>query len=118
AAHAASPPLGEHAAMLFVNQRRCFDHGGKGCCLAAFVASSARVSDVKPRMYDLRFAFDECGFADTPAHIDRSRLFNVSLDLASGDVKLYVLDASERFLYKLTRDDITRQYSGDDREHG
>lgn len=69
-------------------------------------------------MYDLRFVFDECGFADTPAHIDRSRLFNVSLDLENGELKLYVLDASERFLYKLSRHAITRQYSGDDPEHG
>jgi len=69
-------------------------------------------------MYDLRFIFDECGFGDVPNYIDRSRLFNVSFDLTSGYVKLYVLDASERFAYKITRDGITRQYSGDDPEHG
>lgn len=69
-------------------------------------------------MYDLRFVFDECGFGDVPDYIDRSRLFNVSFDLTSGDIKLYVLDASERFLHKVTRDGITRQYSGDDPEHG
>jgi hypothetical protein len=69
-------------------------------------------------MYDLRFIFDECGFADVPDYIDRARLFNVSLDLTSGYIKLYVLDASERFAHKITRDGITRQYSGDDPEHG
>ena len=69
-------------------------------------------------MYDLRFIFDECGFGDVPDYIDRSRLFNVSFDLTSGYVKLYVLDASERFAHKITRDGITRQYSGDDPEHG
>src|SRR5690242_1908002 len=69
-------------------------------------------------MYDLRFIFDECGFGDVPDYIDRTRLFNVSLDLTTGDIKLYVLDASERFAYKITRDGITRQYSGDDLEHG
>ena len=69
-------------------------------------------------MYDLRFIFDECGFGDVPDYIDRSRLFNVSLDLTSGYLKLYVLDASERFVHKVTPDGITRQYSGDDPEHG
>ena len=69
-------------------------------------------------MYDLRFIFDECGFGDVPDYIDRSRLFNVSFDLTSGYVKLYVLDASERFAHKITRDGITRQYSGDAPEHG
>jgi hypothetical protein len=69
-------------------------------------------------MYDLRFIFDECGFGHVPDYIDRSRLFNVSLDLTSGDIKLYVLDASERFAHKITRSGITRQYSGDDPEHG
>jgi len=69
-------------------------------------------------MYDLRFIFDECGFGDVPDYIDRSRLFNVSLDLTSGYIKLYVLDVSERFAHKITRDGITRQYSGDDAEHG
>ena len=62
-------------------------------------------------MYDLRFIFDECGFGDVPDYIDRSRLFNVSLDLTSGYLKLYVLDASERFVHKVTPDGITRQYS-------
>jgi len=69
-------------------------------------------------MYDLRFIFDECGFGDVPDYVDRSRLFNVSLDLMSGDIKLYVLDSSERFAHKITRAGITRQYSGDDPEHG
>jgi hypothetical protein len=69
-------------------------------------------------MYDIPFIFDECGFTDLPPEIERERLFNVSLDLHTGDIKLYVLDRSERFLYKISRDGITRQYSGDDPEHG
>lgn len=69
-------------------------------------------------MYDLSFIFDELGFADLPAEIERERLFNVSFDLHSGSVKLYILDSSERFLYKVSTSGITRQYSGDDPEHG
>jgi hypothetical protein len=69
-------------------------------------------------MYDLAFAFNECGFGDAPDYIDRQRLFNVSFDTVTGEVKLYVLDASERFLYKLSADGITLQYAGDDHRHG
>ena len=65
-------------------------------------------------MYDVTFIFDECGFGDLPAEIDRNRLFNVSYELGSGDIKLYVLDQSERFLYKISRTAIGRQYAGDD----
>src|SRR5688572_11018061 len=80
--------------------------------------ASQRAIDRRRYMYDLRFIFEECGFGEVPDYIDRSRLFNVSLDLTSGDIKLYVLDASERFAHKITRSGITRQYSGDDPEHG
>jgi len=69
-------------------------------------------------MYDLAFVFEECGFGTVPGYIERERLFNVSFDTASGDIKLYVLDESERFLYKLSTDGITRQYAGDDRQFG
>ena len=69
-------------------------------------------------MYDLTFIFDECGFGELPAEIDRNRLFNVSYEVGSGDIKLYVLDQSERFLYKISRAGIGRQYSGDDPQNG
>lgn len=69
-------------------------------------------------MYDTSLIFDEFGFTDLPAEIERERLFNVSLDLHTGDIKLYVLDRSERFLYKISREGISRQYSGDDPEYG
>ncbi len=69
-------------------------------------------------MYDLSFIFDECGFGELPSEIDRNRLFNVSYELGSGDIKLYVLDQSERFLYKVSRAGIGRQYAGDDPEEG
>jgi hypothetical protein len=69
-------------------------------------------------MYNTSFIFDECGFSDLPEEIKRERLFNVSFDLDTGDIKLYVLDRCERFLYKISRDGVTRQYSGDDPEHG
>ena len=64
-------------------------------------------------MYDLNFIFDECGFRDVPEYIDRDRLFNVSFDIHTEEIKLYVLDKGERFAYKLSQDGtISRQYSG------
>ena len=69
-------------------------------------------------MYDLAFIFDECGFDSLPEYIERERLFNVSFDIVSGEIKLYVLDESEQFLYKLSTDTITRQYTGDDPLYG
>jgi len=69
-------------------------------------------------MYDLSFIYDEFEFIALPAEIERDRLFNVSFDLHTGSVKLYILDSSERFLYKVSTSGITRQYSGDDPDHG
>jgi hypothetical protein len=69
-------------------------------------------------VYDLDFIFAHCGHAVLPAGLQRERLFNVSYDIDSGDVKLYVLDQSERFVYKLGAQGLTRQYSGDDPRHG
>lgn len=69
-------------------------------------------------MYDLDFIFEECDVGALPESIDRERLFNVSRDVATGEIKLYVLDPSERFLYKVSRGEVTRQWAGDDREHG
>lgn len=69
-------------------------------------------------MYNLDFIYDHSGLSDLPAEIDRGRLFNVSFDISSGDIKLYILDRSERFAYKVSQAAITRQYSGDDAEFG
>lgn len=64
-------------------------------------------------MYDLSFIFDECGFVDVPEYVERERLFNVSFDTATGDIKLYVLDRNEQCVHKLSRKGTTRQYAGD-----
>ena len=69
-------------------------------------------------MYDLKFIFEECGFGELPDGADRNRLFNVSFDVETGEIKLYVLDSSERFAYKISRSGIARQYSALDKEHG
>jgi len=69
-------------------------------------------------MYDLNFVFGGCGFDNLPFYIERERLFNVSFEPETGRVKLYVLDRSERFLYKVSATGITRQYAGDDPDHG
>lgn len=61
--------------------------------------------------YDAGFLFDECGFGWVPAHIDRSRLFNVSYEIGSGAIKLYVLDQSASVLYKIASSGITEQHS-------
>lgn len=69
-------------------------------------------------MYDLDFIYEYAGFSSLPADIDRQRLFNVSFDVTSGAVKLYILDASERFAHKLSSDSSSKQYAGDDPEFG
>ena len=70
-------------------------------------------------MYDVDFVFRAFGADHLPPAIQKARLFNVSFEPRTGDIKLYVLDASERFLYKLSRDGtITRQYAGDDPQYG
>ena len=62
-------------------------------------------------MYNLRFIFEECGFGWVPAEVRRELLYNVSFDLGHGQIKLYVLDESRRFLSKISADGkITRQY--------
>ena len=61
-------------------------------------------------MYDVRFLIEECGFDWLPDDLDLSLLHNVSYDLATGAVKLYVLDRSRRFLLKLADGKITEQH--------
>lgn len=63
-------------------------------------------------VYDADFLFDECGFGWVPPHIDRTRLFNVSYEVVSGEIKLYVLDDSGSLLYKIdSAGTITEQRS-------
>ncbi len=59
--------------------------------------------------FDIDFAFGDCGFDWVPAHIDRNLLFNVSFEPATGDIKLYVLDATRTLLHKISRTGITVQ---------
>ena len=69
-------------------------------------------------MYALAFVFDRGGFDRLPDYVDRSRLFNVSLDVDTGEIKLYILDKSERFAYKVSKRGISEQYAADDPERG
>lgn len=64
-------------------------------------------------MYDLNFIFEDCGFSDIPEYIKRERLFNVSFDINTGAIKLYVLDDEKRSVYKVSHAGISRQYAGD-----
>lgn len=61
-------------------------------------------------MYDHDYIFTHCGFAWVPGYIDRNRLFNVSYELGNGDITLYVLGGNNRFLYKISRKGIFKQY--------
>lgn len=61
-------------------------------------------------VYDLNFVRRECGVDGLPDFIDLNRLFNVSFEPANGTVKLYVLDETGSFLYKIGLSSITRQY--------
>lgn len=62
-------------------------------------------------MYNLSFIFEECGFGWVPAELNRELLYNVSYDLGSGEIKLYILDESRAFLSKVSQGGkITRQF--------
>jgi hypothetical protein len=65
---------------------------------------------IRQGMYNAKFIFEECGFDWIPESINRDLLFNVSYDLQSGEIKIYILDESRTFLYKISRDSITKQY--------
>ncbi|MCJ8338055.1 MAG: hypothetical protein MJK10_06255 [Pseudomonadales bacterium] len=69
-------------------------------------------------MYNLDFIYPYAGITSLPPEIDRARLFNVSFDIDTGDIKLYILDKSERFAHKVSKTGISRQYSGADPEYG
>ena len=69
-------------------------------------------------MYNLDFIYPYSGITSLPPEIDRAKLFNVSFDIDTGDCKLYILDSSERFAYKVSKTAISRQYSGADPEFG
>jgi hypothetical protein len=62
-------------------------------------------------MYDKEFVFRDHGFDWIPDYINRDLLLNVSFDTESEEVKLYILDSSKQFLYKITRAGITKQYN-------
>jgi hypothetical protein len=61
-------------------------------------------------MYDADFIFRECGFDWIPQWIDRELLFNASCDLATGEIKLYFLDAARSTIFKVSGRTITKQY--------
>jgi hypothetical protein len=69
-------------------------------------------------MYDLDFIYPFAGITNLPQEIDRKNLFNVSFDIRTGDIKLYILDKSERFAYKVSKTSISKQYSAADPEFG
>jgi len=66
-------------------------------------------------MYNLSFIFEECGFDWLPGYIDRTLLFNTSFNTQTGAVKLYILDKSKRFLYKIDGKQIIRQTKIEDK---
>lgn len=59
--------------------------------------------------YDDHFVFKVCGFDWVPDWIDRSRLFNVSYDFQSQEVKLYFLDSAGDTLFKISDRQIQTQ---------
>ena len=62
--------------------------------------------------YDAAFAFEACGVDAPPSESDRRRLFNVSYDLATREVKLYLLSDDGSSLSKVSRLEVTTQTSG------
>lgn len=69
-------------------------------------------------MYDLEFIYTYAGITMLPTEIDPSKLFNVSFDIDTGDAKLYILDDAQRSVYKVSKTQIGKQYSGADPEFG
>lgn len=73
-------------------------------------------------MYDLKFIYSYfyryARITKLPDEIDPKLLFNVSFDIETSDIKLYILDKSQRFAYKVSKSGITKQYSGADPEFG
>jgi len=61
-------------------------------------------------MYNRRFIFEECGFNWIPPHINRDLLFNVSYDVTTGEVKLYILNEARNSLFKISRAGIAIQH--------
>jgi len=73
-------------------------------------------------MYDLDFIYTYfyryAGLTKLPDEIDPKLLFNVSFDIETCDIKLYILDKSQRFAYKVSSSGVSKQYSGADPEFG
>lgn len=67
-------------------------------------------SSSHPSPFNAEFIFRECGFDWVPHYIDRDLLFNVSYDLQTGEMKLYVLARSRDFIYKISANAISKQY--------
>jgi len=74
------------------------------------------------KMYDLdfiyRYFFNYARITELPGEIDPKLLFNVSFDIETGAIKLYILDKSQRFAYKVSNSGVSKQYSGADPEFG
>ncbi len=67
-----------------------------------------------PLVHSKQFIFEECGFDWIPDYIDRDRLYNVSFNTCTGEIKLYLLDESGTFLYKVSTEGITKQTGAED----
>jgi hypothetical protein len=63
-----------------------------------------------PIEIDEDFLYGECGFDWLPESVDRSRLYNVSLNLVTAEIKLYFLHPQGACLYKASGGKVTRQY--------
>lgn len=64
-------------------------------------------------MFNREFLAGNCGFVGLPNYLAWERLFNVSYDLHSEIVKLYFLDETNSFLYKVSKQGITKQFNAD-----
>jgi|GEM_PF-2168173 len=73
-------------------------------------------------MYDLDFIYsyfyNGAGISKLPDEIDPELLFNVSFDIETSDIKLYILDKSQRFAFKVSSSGVSKQYTGADPEFG
>ncbi|MBS3952355.1 MAG: hypothetical protein KGZ88_05345 [Methylomicrobium sp.] len=61
-------------------------------------------------MYNNDFIFKECGFDWLPDYLIKDNLFNVSYDIDTEVIKLYILDETKSFLYKISQEGISKQY--------
>ena len=64
-------------------------------------------------MFNQNFLKDIVGSTELPAYLAWERLFNVSYDLDTEIVKLYFLDETKSFLYKVGPEGISKQFSAE-----